>query len=171
METDPHMSKKYELTSETMTKFGVTFRRVKALRDIPRFGVKKGDKGGWVDAEKRLDQAGDAWVYGDARVYGNARVSGNARVLVVTNIDGISVTVWREADGHGANWNGRRSVDDAELWLPESHKSLAPYLKARVAEWTVDEPDTDDGDDHAELIERLAKAEAEVAAVREALAV
>ena len=82
--------KKYILTKETKELFGVTLYRIEAARDFS--GVKKGDKGGWIEGEKNLSHEGDAvvsgnaWVSGDAvvsgdaRVYGNAWVSGNALV-------------------------------------------------------------------------------------------
>jgi len=67
------MTKKYEITNESHP-YDSTLKRIKALRDIKRYGVKKGDKGGYVQKEAQLDQYGDAWVYGNARVYGDARV-------------------------------------------------------------------------------------------------
>lgn len=71
--------KKFELTSETIVNaLGVTLFRIKATVDIDRFGVKKGDLGGFIEKEDNL--YGDAWVYGNAQVYGNAWVSGNAWV-------------------------------------------------------------------------------------------
>jgi carbonic anhydrase/acetyltransferase-like protein (isoleucine patch superfamily) len=78
--------KKYELTNETRNHYGTTLYRIRALRDIPRYGVKEGDMGGFLEKESNLSQEGGAWVYdnarvsGDARVYDNAWVSGNARV-------------------------------------------------------------------------------------------
>jgi carbonic anhydrase/acetyltransferase-like protein (isoleucine patch superfamily) len=93
------LSRKYKLTEE-LNEGG--FYRIKALRDIPRFNVKSGDLGGWVESEENLSQeddcwiseealvsgnarvyenalvSGEAWVYADARVYGNARISGEA---------------------------------------------------------------------------------------------
>ena len=79
--------RKYELTKETkILADGTVLHRVRALRDIPRYGVKAGDLGGWVEKESNLSQDGDAWVsgnawvYGDASVYGDAKVSGNAEV-------------------------------------------------------------------------------------------
>ena len=68
---------KYELTDETN---GSGLRRIRALRDIPRCGVKEGDFGGWVESEGNLTQEGDCWVFGIARVGGNARVFDNAQV-------------------------------------------------------------------------------------------
>ena len=81
------MSKKYELTNETKTLAdGTVLHRIRALRDIPRFGVKAGELGGFVEEENNLSQDGKAWVFdnaevsGNAKVYGNAEVSGNAKV-------------------------------------------------------------------------------------------
>ena len=70
--------KKYTLTKNKKEVCGVVLYQIRATRDIKRFGVKKGDLGGWISARKRLDQDGDAWVSGDARVYGDAWVSGYA---------------------------------------------------------------------------------------------
>ena len=44
------MSKKYELTKETKTFADRTvLHRIRALRDIPRFGVKAGELGVFVE--------------------------------------------------------------------------------------------------------------------------
>ena len=49
--------KKYELTKESKTNlFGRTIFQIRALQDIERFGIKKGDLGGWVPLlQKRID--------------------------------------------------------------------------------------------------------------------
>lgn len=70
--------KKYELTGEVKVKFGVTFKRIRALIDFGN--VKKGELGGFIEKEENLSHENNAWVSGNARVYGNARVSGNAEV-------------------------------------------------------------------------------------------
>ena len=73
--------KKYELTNETKTLAdGTVLHRIRALRDIPRHGVKAGDLGGLVEEENNLSQDGDAWISDDARVSGNACVFGYACV-------------------------------------------------------------------------------------------
>ena len=54
--------------------------RIKALRDIPRYGVKTGDLGGWIEHEANLTHDGDAWISGKAEIIGNALVAGNAFV-------------------------------------------------------------------------------------------
>ena len=76
--------KKYELTTEFITVFGIKLFRIKAIR---AFGnVEAGELGGFVEKEENLSHNGDAWVYGDAGVYGNAGVSGDAWVLKKTHL-------------------------------------------------------------------------------------
>ena len=73
--------KKYELTNEKKTLLdGTVLHRIRALRDIPRFGVKAGELGGFVEGEINLLQDGDAWVFCNANVYENACVYGDAKV-------------------------------------------------------------------------------------------
>ena len=55
-------------------------KQIRALKDIPRFGVKIGDLGGYIEKEENLSQDHSCWVYGNAKISGNARVYGNARV-------------------------------------------------------------------------------------------
>lgn len=81
------MQKKYELVKEhRMHISGKTLYRIKALTDIQRFNVKKGDLGGYIEKESNLSQSDDCWicatakVYGDALVSGNALIAGNARI-------------------------------------------------------------------------------------------
>lgn len=70
--------KKYKLTEEIIKVDNSILYRIEALRDFN--GVKKGDKGGFVEKEENLSQYGDCWVYDDAMVFGNAEVYYNARV-------------------------------------------------------------------------------------------
>lgn len=72
--------KKYELTDETKVIDDVTLHRIRALIDIPLHGVKAGDLGGWIEAERNLSQKGTAWVADEAWVADNAWVFGNAWV-------------------------------------------------------------------------------------------
>ena len=71
---------KYKLTKESKVEFRVKLYRVEAIENNERYGVYKGDKGGWIEKESNLSQDGNAWVSGNAQVYGNAHVSGNAQV-------------------------------------------------------------------------------------------
>ena len=75
----------YKLIDQTNTApNGSVLYRIRALRDLPRHGVKAGDLGGYVEGTHNLSGdawvADHAWVSGNARVYGNARVADNARV-------------------------------------------------------------------------------------------
>ena len=70
--------KKFELTTDSIKRNGVTLYRIKSLIDFE--DVKAGDLGGYVEKEENLSQYGDAWAFDDAQVYGNALVSGNACV-------------------------------------------------------------------------------------------
>lgn len=78
--------KKYELTAESIVKFGRTLFRIKAL--VAFENVEEGELGGFVEKEGNLDQSGDAWVSGDAQVSGDALVSGNARVYGDARVSG-----------------------------------------------------------------------------------
>lgn len=62
--------------------------RIRALRDIPRHHVKKGDIGGWIASESNLSREGDAWVADIAIVCQKAKVMGNALVCGVAQVFG-----------------------------------------------------------------------------------
>ena len=47
---------KYELADETRD----GLHRIRALVDIPRWGVKAGELGGWIASVDNLSQSGDA---------------------------------------------------------------------------------------------------------------
>ena len=70
--------KKYELTQETNEQ---GLHRIRALRDIPRYGVKKGDLGGFVERENNLSQEDDCWIANDATVMGHAIVKDDGIVM------------------------------------------------------------------------------------------
>lgn len=80
--------KKYELTDITIEQTGITLYRIRAVRAIKAFGVKKGDLGGYVENEENLSQSDNAWVSGNASVSGDARVSGNAWVYGNASVSG-----------------------------------------------------------------------------------
>jgi len=54
--------------------------QIRALRDIPRWGVKALDWGGYISGEDNLLQEGDCWVAETGAVYDNGRVGGHALV-------------------------------------------------------------------------------------------
>ena len=93
--------KKYELTKETKTLAdGTVLHRIRALMDIPRFGVEAGELGGFVEGENNLSQDGDAWVYGNTEVFGDAKVYGNARVSGDAWVSG-NAEVFGDAEVYG----------------------------------------------------------------------
>lgn len=62
-------------------------RRIQALRDIPRHGVKAGDIGGYVNSSSALSHKDDCWIGGTAKVlqsiispFSNIIVKGNALI-------------------------------------------------------------------------------------------
>lgn len=74
--------------------------RIKALRDIPRYGVKKGDVGGYVLNSSTLSHFGDCWIGGHAQVLENAFVTGDAYVgdnAIVDGQDQMKITVFDNA--------------------------------------------------------------------------
>ena len=128
---------KFELFGRTEIHFGIFFRRILALRDIPAIGIKAGDVGGLVDAEDRLSQDGNAWVYGNARVYGDAQVYGNARVYGDARVHG-NARVYGDAHVHGnARVYGNAWVyGDAQV-SGDAHWLLIGPIGSRMSMMTV----------------------------------
>ena len=94
---------KYELTKETVPWMGRTLYRIRATAS---FGIViKGELGGFIESDKNLSTAGDAWVYGNARVWGDAQVYGNAQV-------------WGDAQvyGNARVWGNAQVYGDAQVW-------------------------------------------------------
>lgn len=81
------MTKKYELFRYD---YGVC--RIKALRDIPRHGIKAGDPGGIIEDEHNLSQEGDCWVDKDSYVFNDSCVLSDAIVKNTTLMDNSQVT-------------------------------------------------------------------------------
>ena len=109
--------KKYELTNETKTLAGGTvLHRIRALRDIPRHGVKAGDLGGLIEKENNLSQDGDAWIFDDACVYGDAEVYGKAWVFCDAEVSGNAKVYGKAAVYGDAEVFGNANVSgDAEV--------------------------------------------------------
>ena len=73
------MSKKYELTDETVIVDEHILHRIRAIRDIEY--IYKGDLGGFIEAERNLSHEGNCWVYCNGKVYGDAHISGNVKIF------------------------------------------------------------------------------------------
>ena len=52
--------KKYEFTGEQKHYDGITLNRIRALVNIPKYGVKAGDLGGWIQSETTFRRTGNA---------------------------------------------------------------------------------------------------------------
>ena len=78
---------KYEITNKVHPLHS-HLRRIRALRDISRYGVRAGALGGYIQSEKNLAHEGDAWVGDVACVYSNASVSGDALVHGNASVSG-----------------------------------------------------------------------------------
>lgn len=107
------MSKKYELTNETITFAGRTLWRIRALRDIEGqwHEVEAGALGGWVESEANLSQNGGAWIMGDAKVFGKAVVSEYAVVADEAVVKGEAQIKEYATISHQAVVEGRAIVD------------------------------------------------------------
>ena len=83
------MEKKFKLTEETISLYGITLYRIEAI--ISFGNISAGDKGGYVQKEDNLSQYGDAWVYGNAEVSGDAWVCGDAWVYGNARVYGDAI--------------------------------------------------------------------------------
>lgn len=81
-------SRVYEFGDEIHRNY-TNLRRIRAVRDIPRHGVKAGDDGGFISSYRNL--TGNAWVDRDALIAGDALVTGDAFVGGRSEINGKAV--------------------------------------------------------------------------------
>lgn len=73
--------RKYEILPEPIAApNGEVCHRIKALKDIPVIGVKKGDLGGCVSNATSLSHSGSSWIFEGGFVVGNAIVEDDAIV-------------------------------------------------------------------------------------------
>jgi hypothetical protein len=84
--------RKYEITNNNciFPSWYLSLHQIRALKDIPRHGVKAGDLGGWIESEKNLSHEGDCWISGNAQVFEDARIGGNALVYGDSQVFGNS---------------------------------------------------------------------------------
>lgn len=118
--------KKYELTDQIKTiRNGHTLHQIRALIDIPRYDVKAGDLGGWIETENNLAQKGDCWVGGSALVYEHAQVKGNALVDGNARVSGYA-WVRENARVYGSvrvsenAWVGDNAWVSGNAWVREN---------------------------------------------------
>lgn len=81
VETKQEDERKYEILPEPIAApNGEVCHRIKALKDIPVIGVKKGDLGGCVSNATSLSHSGSSWIFEGGFVVGNAIVEDDAIV-------------------------------------------------------------------------------------------
>lgn len=81
VETKREDERKYEILPEPIAApNGEVCHRIKALKDIPVIGVKKGDLGGCVSNATSLSHSGSSWIFEGGFVVGNAIVEDDAIV-------------------------------------------------------------------------------------------
>lgn len=81
VETKQEDERKYEILPEPIAApNGEVCHRIKALKDIPVIGVKKGDLGGCVSNATSLSHSGSSWIFEGGFVVGNAIIEGDAIV-------------------------------------------------------------------------------------------
>ena len=137
------MTTKFEITDQAHPA-NPNLHRIRALRDIPRWEVKAGDLGGWIEKETSLNQSGNAWVSGDAQVSGNAWVYGDARVYGGARVYG-DAQVYGGARVSGNAWvsGDARVSGDAQVsgnaWVSDNAQvtSLDHLLTATVMASTL----------------------------------
>lgn len=109
-------------------------RYIVATKDLERFDVKKGDRGGCVASEASLSDS--AWVGGDAQVFGNARISGNAYVGEQARIyDNAHISDNADVTGYARVTNDARVGEQSHVYGHAVIRGRARvYGNARVCE-------------------------------------
>lgn len=82
--------KKYEIIKDDYKELDfATVYRIRALKDIKKYGVKAGDLGGYIEDEENLSHKGKCWVDKDSIVFDDAYVSDDA-IIINSIIDGTN---------------------------------------------------------------------------------
>ena len=117
-------SKRWEFVPNSEIKVdGRILRRIRALVNMPQYGVQAGDFGGYVEHEENLPQKSHAWIFHNAQVYGKAKVfdhvhvSGKARVFDNAWVSDYAL-VCDNARVYDNAWvyNRARIYDDARVY-------------------------------------------------------
>ena len=85
------MQNKYKLLKDETRRspHGDTLYRIEALKDF--YGVRKGDKGGYIQGQWNLSQSGDCWIHDEACVWQNAVVSEDATIRDEAKVYGEAI--------------------------------------------------------------------------------
>lgn len=105
---------KYELTDETKFYKGQMLHRIRALKDLPTHGVKKGDLGGWIQSPFNLSNKGECWIKDEAKVYEKGSVKNNSLVSECAEVKGGAIIMGQAVvKGFARVTGGARVMEDA----------------------------------------------------------
>jgi carbonic anhydrase/acetyltransferase-like protein (isoleucine patch superfamily) len=113
--------------------------KIRALKDIPRHGVKKGDLGGTVPDYNCLSQEGDCWVDAGsdigayAEITGNALITGKSSVYDYGKVGDDAVVTGGAIVQKWAHVYGKARVSDYAMIEGTSHV----FGNAIVTGWSV----------------------------------
>lgn len=119
---------KYQITGETNEVYDgkhlVTLYRIKALKNIPKHGVKMGDIGGWIQDTSNLSHEGNAWINENSMVFGGSVVKGDA--IIKDSIVTGKTEVSHNASILSSQIRGKKSVikDDTQLFMVKVFNQL-----------------------------------------------
>lgn len=112
--------KRYEMLKDDTIRYHLkTLYRIRALVDMPEHGIKAGDLGGYLAAEKHLKQIGTGWIYHNAKVLGGTICGGD---ICGGTIHGGTIhggTIWGGAIWGGAIWGG--IICSGDIWGGDIH--------------------------------------------------
>lgn len=112
---------KYQITGETDEVYDgkhlVTLYRIKALKNIPKHGVKMGDIGGWIQDTSNLSHEGNAWIDKESMVFGGSVIKDDA--LIKASVITGKTEVSHNASVISSQIKGKKSIikDDAKLFM------------------------------------------------------
>lgn len=124
------MKEKFEFTAEEkVISPTVTVRRIQALVDIPHYGVKAGDTGGFLQFAENLSHKNECWVGEDAVVYGlYTKIHGNALVSKEAVIGNDCII------GSGVSVSGNAKLETTQLVGKDIFISGNAFIESSVIE-------------------------------------
>lgn len=116
-------AKRWEFVPNSEIKVdGRTLRRIRALVNMPQYGVQAGDFGGYVEHEENLPQKSHAWIFHNAKVYGKAKVFDYAQVC-----DKAKVFDYAQVYGKARVFDYAQVYDNARVY-----DDVCVYNSARI---------------------------------------
>lgn len=111
------MSKRYELTEQSIIHRGKTLYRIRALRDT--LYAKAGQLGGFIEHEENLPQDGTGWVLDDAKVYDHAVIHNGTQIRHLAEVYGDAQVVQSYVGGESLVYDNARIRESSVLdsWI------------------------------------------------------